>query len=76
MTEDRKPAIDAAAVMEEIRGRIERRKAAGEYSEEELREWARAPRSARAVRWLRESEVRVPGFAIATSPWIIVLIQL
>ena len=30
---------------------------------ETLSEWARAPRRERAVRWLRESEVRVPGFA-------------
>ena len=34
---------------------------------ESLREWARAPRRTRAVRWLRESEVRVPGFAQPVS---------
>lgn len=36
---------------------------------ESLQEWARAPRSARAVRWLRESEVRVPGVARPVSLW-------
>jgi hypothetical protein len=36
---------------------------------EALTEWARAPRSARAVRWLRESEVRVPGVAHPVSVW-------
>jgi hypothetical protein len=34
---------------------------------ESLREWARAPRRTRAVRWLRESEVHVPGFAQPVS---------
>ena len=32
-----------------------------------LREWARAPRRTRAVRWLRESEVNVPGIARPVS---------
>ncbi len=34
---------------------------------ENLREWARAPRRQRAVRWLREREVRVPGTAASVS---------
>jgi len=36
---------------------------------EQLREWARAPRRTRAVRWLRESELRVPGVAQPVSVW-------
>ena len=32
-----------------------------------LREWARAPRGRRAVRWLREREVHLPGLATPVS---------
>ncbi len=34
---------------------------------ETMREWARAPRRKRAVRWLREREVHVPGLATPVS---------
>jgi len=34
---------------------------------ESLREWSRAPRRVRAVRWLREGEVNVPGLATPVS---------
>ena len=55
--EARWPTPDPDRTLTRVLARIELGEA------ETLREWARAPRRARAVRWLRESEVRVPGFA-------------
>jgi hypothetical protein len=55
------PMPDADETFTRVLARIE----LGES--ESLHEWARAPRSRRAVRWLRESEVRVPGLAQPVS---------
>jgi len=57
------PTPDPDATFTRVLARIELGEA------EELRDWARAPRRARAVRWLRESEVRVPGVARPVSLW-------
>jgi hypothetical protein len=57
------PMPDPDETLTRVLARIELGEAEG------LREWARAPRSARAVRWLRESEVRVPGVAQPVSVW-------
>jgi len=55
------PIPDPARTFTRILARIE----VGEA--ETLREWARAPRRTRAVRWLREREVHVPGIATPVS---------
>ncbi|HKJ24491.1 MAG TPA: hypothetical protein VKB65_06695 [Myxococcota bacterium] len=57
------PTPDPDATLTRVLARIELGEA------EELREWARAPRRTRAVRWLRESEVHVPGFVQPVSVW-------
>lgn len=51
------PAPDPDQVFTRVLAQIE----IGEA--ETMREWARAPRRKRAVRWLREREVNVPGLA-------------
>jgi hypothetical protein len=55
------PTPDPDGVFTRVLARIELDEAEG------LREWARAPRRTRAVRWLREREVHVPGLAAPVS---------
>ena len=55
------PTPDANETLTRVLARIEIAEA------EELNEWARAPRSTRAVRWLQNSVVRVPGFTQPVS---------
>lgn len=55
------PTPDADEMLTRVLARIELGEA------DSLQEWARAPRRTRAVRWLREREVHLPGLATPVS---------